>query len=41
MELTHRDDTPGRPTDYYYIHILQADGEQAWSSPVWVSTPAQ
>ena len=34
-ELT--DDQPERDTDYYYVHVVQVDGEQAWSSPVWVS----
>lgn len=23
--------------NYYYIRVLQADGEMAWSSPIWVS----
>jgi ABC-type histidine transport system ATPase subunit len=23
--------------NYYYVRVLQADGEMAWSSPVWVS----
>ncbi len=29
---------PERPTDehYYYLHVIQADGQRAWSSPVWV-----
>jgi len=25
---------------YYYLHVIQSDGEQAWSSPVWI-TPSQ
>ncbi|HBK79540.1 MAG TPA: hypothetical protein DDZ83_07635 [Nitrospinae bacterium] len=25
-----------RGTDYYYVRVKQADGEMAWSSPVWV-----
>lgn len=25
--------------DYYYIRLVQADGEMAWSSPVWVTSP--
>ena len=31
-------DTSGaeRDTDYYYVRVRQADGEMAWSSPVWV-----
>jgi hypothetical protein len=29
---------PIQPTDehYYYLHVVQADGHMAWSSPVWV-----
>ncbi len=26
----------GRDTDYYYVRVRQADGEMAWSSPIWV-----
>lgn len=26
--------------DFYYVHVIQADGEQAWSSPIWVRNPA-
>ncbi len=24
---------------YYYVRIIQADGERAWSSPIWVDPP--
>lgn len=41
MELEYRDETPERETDYYYVHVCQEDGEQAWSSPVWVKYTAQ
>ena len=23
-------------THYYYLHLVQEDGQRAWSSPVWV-----
>jgi hypothetical protein len=36
VELTLIDDTPERDTDYYYVHVAQADGEHGWTSPVWV-----
>jgi hypothetical protein len=36
-ELTLTDSVSERQTDYYYVHAVQADGEQAWSSPVWVN----
>jgi len=28
---------PPKTTDYYYLRVIQADGEMAWSSPVWIS----
>ena len=39
VEFTCVDGSAERDTDYYYVHVLQADGEQAWSSPVWVNRP--
>jgi hypothetical protein len=38
--LSHTDPAADRTTDYYFVHVLQADGEQAWSSPIWVDSPA-
>ena len=26
-------------TDYYYVRVIQQDGEMAWSSPIWISRP--
>ena len=26
----------GLETDFYYLSTRQADGERAWSSPIWV-----
>jgi hypothetical protein len=26
----------GKQTDYYYMRVVQADGEIAWGSPIWV-----
>ncbi len=37
MEFTLIDNNPERQTDYYYLHVVQTDGEQAWSSPVWIN----
>jgi hypothetical protein len=28
----------GEPS-YYYVRVLQADGQLAWSSPIWVEPP--
>jgi hypothetical protein len=36
MEFEFVDPAGERETDYYFIHVVQRDGEQAWSSPVWV-----
>ena len=38
VELTFVDQEAERETDYYYVHVTQIDGEQAWSSPIWVTT---
>jgi len=32
----YSDTAPGSEGDYYYLRVTQADGEQAWTSPVWV-----
>jgi hypothetical protein len=31
-------DTPGPGEFYYVVRITQADGDRAWSSPIWVSS---
>ena len=36
LEFSHVDTEAERQTDYYYVHVKQADGEHAWSSPVWI-----
>ena len=28
--------TPLTGTDYYYVRVLQVDGEMAWAGPIWV-----
>ena len=30
-------DEPENPTDFYYLRVTQANGQMAWSSPVWVA----
>ncbi|HYM12320.1 MAG TPA: DUF3604 domain-containing protein [Bryobacterales bacterium] len=37
FEFTDRDFSPG--TNWYYVRILQQDGQLAWSSPIWVHSP--
>jgi len=34
--LTYQDREPLRGETYYYIRVEQADGQLAWSSPIWV-----
>ena len=31
------DDGDGNPFAWYYVRVLQDDGEMAWSSPVWIT----
>jgi len=30
----------GHPFCYYYVRAVQADGEVAWASPIWIDAPA-
>jgi hypothetical protein len=39
MEYVDTDISPGR--HWYYVRIEQANGEIAWSSPIWVTYPGQ
>lgn len=37
VELVWEDNEPlSRRENYYYVRVIQADGGQAWSSPIWV-----
>ncbi len=35
-EFEWREVRPGAPADWYYVRVMQRDGNMAWSSPVWV-----
>ncbi|MCP5109522.1 MAG: DUF3604 domain-containing protein [bacterium] len=35
-EFTFRDTSQPADGDYYYVRVTQVDGEQAWSSPIWL-----
>jgi len=35
--ITWTDPEPLTGEHAYYLHVIQADGEQAWSSPVWIT----
>lgn len=32
------EDAPAKSEDFYYVRVTQADGEMAWSSPIWVAS---
>ena len=34
------EDGINRGPSWYYVRVLQADGELAWGSPMWVNRPA-
>ena len=31
-------DCPAEQPDYYYARVIQADGNAAWSSPIWIES---
>jgi len=37
LSTTYRPDKYFTGKHYLYIHLIQADGNQAWSSPIWVT----
>jgi hypothetical protein len=41
VEFQWTDDERGRPAglSWYYVRAVQADGQLAWASPIWVHTP--
>jgi hypothetical protein len=38
LEFVDQRFTAGEPS-YYYVRVLQTDGQLAWSSPIWVEPP--
>jgi tetratricopeptide (TPR) repeat protein len=40
QEIRYRDDSPRPAQTFYYLRVTQTDGEMAWSSPIWVASPA-
>ena len=36
-EIFLSDDRIGKGVDFYYLRVTQANGQMAWSSPVWLS----
>ncbi len=37
MRFNARDAAPAPGETSYYVRVTQADGQQAWSSPIWVT----
>jgi hypothetical protein len=35
-EIEWQDPVPPSGEHYYYLHIVQEDGQMAWSSPIWI-----
>lgn len=38
-DIMWEDKTPAENGDYYYTRVVQADGNRAWSSPIWITVP--
>jgi hypothetical protein len=37
LQFEYAKTEPPKETDFYYLRVIQTDGEMAWSSPVWIS----
>ena len=40
-QFAFTDERPPAGFSFYYVRVMQKDGEIAWSSPVWFGTPAR
>ena len=38
-QLTWEDKQQAADGDYYYVRLIQRDGNRAWSSPIWLTAP--
>jgi len=39
VDLTWQDPVPPVHEHFYYLRVIQTDGQMAWSSPVWIRPP--
>ncbi len=39
VSVVYTDNDPPPSTAYYYVRVVQDDGEIAWGSPIWVERP--
>lgn len=37
MEFEYGKTEPPKEADFYYLRVIQQDGEMAWSSPIWIT----
>lgn len=37
VDFTFRDNLPLKGESYYYVRVIQADDQMAWSSPIWIN----
>ncbi len=37
VDFTFRDNLPLKGESYYYVRVIQADEQMAWSSPIWIN----
>ena len=37
LDFAHQDLEAGPGEHYYYVRLIQTDGQKAWSSPIWVT----
>ncbi len=40
VQFSLTDQTDLAPGDFYYLRVVQSNGDLAWSSPIWVDAPA-
>jgi hypothetical protein len=36
VSFRYRPTAAGKKDDFYYVRMIQVDGEAAWSSPIWI-----
>ncbi|MEZ5366077.1 MAG: hypothetical protein R2748_28025 [Bryobacterales bacterium] len=39
VDFAYADQAPVKGESYYYVRVQQANGQMAWSSPIWVRVP--
>jgi hypothetical protein len=39
FEFEYTDSSPRKGDNWYYLRVMQQDGNIAWSSPIWITFP--